>query len=159
MTRTRRAISVRSPEAEVSDAVLASLEFGDATNDLAIAAVAMPVTKAKRGRFSIPIDVRIPLEPLSFTQDGDRFVANVSIFVAATDPKKTSSDVQRLDHAIEIAAADFGKIAGTYYTYRLAIDLQGRSAENRVAIGVLDQLSKISGFAVLKVGAEGAPKG
>ncbi|HEU5162717.1 MAG TPA: VWA domain-containing protein [Thermoanaerobaculia bacterium] len=155
--RSRRSVSIRSPEAEVSDAVLASLEFGDAANDLAISALPLPVTKTKRGRFAIPLELRIPLEPLSFIQERDSFAANVSIFIAAADPKKTSTEVERLDHRIEISATDFETIAGTYYTYRLSIDLRGRSAENRIAIGVLDQLSKMSGFTAVTVGAHAPP--
>ncbi len=154
--RARRAVSVRSPEAEVSDALLASLEFGDAASDLAISAVPQPVTKPRRGQFTIPIEVRIPLEPLSFVQERDSFVANVSIFVAAADSEKASSEVERLDHAIRIPAADFAGIAGSYYTYRLTIDLRGRSAGNRVAIAVLDTLSKLSGFTLVDA-APGAP--
>ena len=54
------------------------------------------------------------------------------------------SDVSRKSHQITIKTADFPKTKGRYYTYTL--DLMCERGLNKISIGVVDDVSNISGF-------------
>jgi VWFA-related protein len=152
--RARRSITIRSAESEIADAVVANLAFPRTSNELGIWAEADPAERTGRKNLSVPVDVKIPLEPLSFVEEGDAFVANVAIYLGAADSGNITSEVRRFDQPIRIARADFEKIGGAHYTYRLTVDLRSRTAENRISVGVMDSLSKMTGFAVLDVGSK-----
>jgi VWFA-related protein len=147
--RARTSIPVRTPAMEIADAVLGRLAFPGGENDLEVRAVAAETERKGRRRLSVPIDVLIPLELLSFTEEGEAFAADLSIYLVAVDASNANTEVRRFDLPLRIGKDDFGSIGGTHYTYRLTLDLRSRSVENRVAIGVLDNTSKLTGFAVL----------
>ena len=149
--RARTSIPVRTPEMEIADAVLGRLAFPGGDNDLAIRAVSADAERKGRRRLSVPIDVLIPLEVLSFTEEGEAFAADLSIYLVAVDAGNANTEVRRFDLPLRIGKNDFAGIGGTHYTYRLTLDLRSRSVENRVAIGVLDNTSKLTGFAILDI--------
>ncbi|HSN68630.1 MAG TPA: VWA domain-containing protein, partial [Thermoanaerobaculia bacterium] len=150
--RARTSIPVRSPEMEIADAVVGRLAFPGGDNDLGITARAGEAERTGRRRTSVPIDVFIPLEILSFTEEGEAFAASLSVYLGAVDAGNANTEVRRFDVPVRIGKDDFAKIGGNHYTYRLLLDLRSRSVENRVAIGVLDNTSKLTGFAVLDIG-------
>lgn len=152
--RARISIPVQTPEMQIADAVVGRLAFPGGDNDLAIRATAGEAERTARRRTSVPIDVAIPLEILSYTEEGEAFAADLSIYLGAVDASNANTEVRRFDLPLRIAKADFASIGGTHYTYRLQLDLRSRSVENRVAIGVLDNVSRLTGFAVVDIGGE-----
>jgi VWFA-related protein len=149
--RARQSITVRSADEEIADALVANLAFPRASNDLAISAILAGAERANRKQLTIPVDVRIPLETLSFIQSGESFVANLSIFIGAADAGNTTTEVRRFDQPVVIAKDDIEKIGGQHYTYRLTVDLRSRTAENKVSIAVIDNVSRLTGFAVAAI--------
>jgi VWFA-related protein len=149
--RARTSIPVRTPAMEIADAVLGRLAFPGGSNDLLIRAVSAEAARTGRRRLSVPIDVHIPLELLSFTEEGEAFAAALSVYFVAVDASNANTEVRRFDLPLRIDKDDFSSIGGTHYTYRLSLDLRSRSVENRVAIGVLDNTSKLTGFVVLDI--------
>lgn len=152
--RARTSIPVRTPEMEIADAVVGRLAFPGGDNDLGISARAGEAERKGRRRTSVPIDVLIPLEFLSYSEEGEAFAADLSVYLGAVDAANANTEVRRFDLPLRIGKDDFAGIGGSHYTYRLMLDLRSRSVENRVAIGVLDNTSKLTGFAVLDIGDE-----
>ncbi len=95
--RARTSIPVRTPEMEIADAVLGRLAFPGGDNDLGISAAAAEAARKGRRRITVPIDVRIPLEPLSFTEEGESFAADISIYLGAADAGNANTEVRRFD--------------------------------------------------------------
>lgn len=147
--RTRRAVLERSPETQFAQQLVSNFMFPVSSNDLKISL--RPVTTARLGRrrFAIPVDVVIPYSTLAFVSEGERYVAEISVYVASSDDRGSISEVRRFDRQITVPKDEFSKLAAKQYVYGLDLDLRSRSARNRLTVGVIDQLSKLSGSAVL----------
>ena len=59
------------------------------------------------------------------------------------------SDVSRKTHQIHVTREDMPKSKGKYYTYTL--DLLMEKGLNKVSVGVVDDVSSVSGFAAQQV--------
>ena len=55
------------------------------------------------------------------------------------------SDVSRQSHTIRIPKADYSKAKGKYYTY--SVELLMEKGPNKISIGVVDNISNVTGFA------------
>jgi len=55
------------------------------------------------------------------------------------------SDVSRKQHPITIPNADVDKIKGKYYTYQLTLVME--PGLNKISVGVVDDVSTVTGFA------------
>jgi hypothetical protein len=142
--RTRTDVIDKSPEREMADLVVANLLFPRALNELNVRVTA--TTPARSGRrFDIPIDVAIPLEKLTFVQiDGDKYAATLDIHYAAAGQQNDFTTTGRHQQTIEITAAQHATRAGT--TYRFKTSIQAPAGQTKIAIGVMDRVSRLAGF-------------
>lgn len=150
--RTRTEVIDKSPEDEMPALVLSSLLFPRSNNELRLAVTAGQPVKEKN-LFSIPIDVVIPLDKLTFLRTNDhRYASNVDIHFAVTGrtaPFTTSGHHQQ---NIEISEQQYDARAGV--TYRFKTSIQTVPGEMRIAIGVLDSASRLTGFRNVEVNAK-----
>lgn len=151
VVRARKSFVEKSVETEIRDQVLANLFFPVRSNDLGISAQAGKTKDLKKNRISVPIDVHIPLESLTFQPGAETYTADLSVFIATADPAGALSDVRRLSQRVEIPRNLVGKTPNMHYTYSIDLDLLTRSRENRVSIAVLDNLSRATGFATFRL--------
>lgn len=147
--RTRKAVLDSSTTREMQDLVVASLLYPRQVNELGIAVTAGRPEPA-RGHFMVPIDISLPLDRLTFLPDAEgKYRATISVhFAAAGEVWDFASGGER-DQEVVLTAAQYEERATTTYRYRTRIEVaRGRV---KVAFGVLDQVSKLSGFATLEV--------
>jgi hypothetical protein len=67
------------------------------------------------------------------------------VYVVVANKDNDMSDVARKSHQIRIPAADVKRLTGKIYTYTLELVIE--RGLNKISIGVVDQISNVSGFA------------
>ncbi|HEU5161851.1 MAG TPA: hypothetical protein VFV54_01780, partial [Thermoanaerobaculia bacterium] len=161
--RARTSVASRSPEGAAEETVVASLALPESpwgstasANELGITAEIEKTTRTARGARRIAVDVRIPLASLSWEEDEEGLVAKIALFIGAADAEKTLTEVEKFDHEIRVARASVER--GDFYTYVFDVDLRTRTADNDIAIAVVDEGSGLTGHAVVSIGAKRDPK-
>jgi VWFA-related protein len=152
--RTRTEVIDRSPEREMGDLVAATLLFPRDVNELHIALQTGKPRRSSKGKaVTIPLDVVIPLETLTFlpSQDG-KYAAKIDIHYAVAGFKSTFQTFGRQQQDIEISAQQFNARAGTNYRFKTGVEVW--RGPTRIAVGVLDPASRLAGFRTADVVAE-----
>jgi hypothetical protein len=149
--RTRSEVIDKSPEKEMSDLVLSSLLIPRESNELRLNVTAG--TPAKEGDgYSVPVDIVLPLEALTFVPMADgRYGANLDVHFAVTGLKASFTRTGRHQQGIAISADQYAKRAGVTFRFKTHIDV-GRG-EMRIALGVMDPASRLTGFRTVEVNA------
>src|SRR5229473_286053 len=141
--RSRQTFVEKSTFQEMSDRVIANLLYKTKANDLGVHVnVKLPIPAEEL--YKVPVEVRIPIDNLALLQQGEAFMGGFSIYVVVGNKDGDMSDVSRKSHQITIPAGEFAKAKGKYYTYSL--DLMCERGLNKISIGVVDDVSNISGF-------------
>lgn len=158
--RARQGAVERSHETELADRVIASLLSAPKDNALGISAQVLRNDRTGRKRLSVPVDVKIPMAKLAFQseREGGDLAADLSIFIASADSTGSMSSVAKFDQRVSVKRDQMATLAMKYYTYGMDVDLKTDTAENRFAIGVLDNLSKEVGLVTIDL-PPATPKG
>jgi VWFA-related protein len=144
--RARQTFVEKSVFAEMGDRVVANLLYRSKDNDLSILARVGSPVPTEEGYFRVPVDIQIPMESLTMLPQGEaEYVGGFDVYVVVANKDNDMSDVARKSHQIRIPAADVKKISGKFYTYSL--ELICERGLNKISIGVVDQISNVSGFA------------
>jgi len=143
LVRSRQSFVEKSTFAEMSDRVIANLLYKTKSNDLGIR-VKINTPVAQEDLFRVPVEVQIPMENLTLLQQGESFVGGFTVYVAVANKDSDMSDVAQKQQQIRVPPADMQKIKGKYYTY--VLDLLMERGVNRVSIGVVDDVSNVTGF-------------
>jgi hypothetical protein len=144
--RVRRSLVVKTVEDQMKDRVLANLFRQDERSVLPITVVPRPGT-AKKNRYSVPIEVRIPINSLVLLPKGEAMAGAFSVFVATAGSKGDFSEPVRQTRPFEIARRDLEKAKLSYFTYQLEVVTS--SPEARISIGVWDEIGREAGFKIL----------
>lgn len=150
--RSRRMLVERSFDEEIAYRLVSTLFFPASSNDLRITAGAAPAARQKRNRYAVALDVEIPYENLVFTPEGGDNVADLSIYIGSVDERGSMSEVKRFDEKVRVPREKFASISGRRYRYGFDVDLRAVAGEHRIAVAVIDNLSKMTGFAVVELG-------
>ncbi|MFL6246824.1 MAG: VWA domain-containing protein [Thermoanaerobaculia bacterium] len=150
--RTRTEVLEKTTDREMSDLVVASLLYPRTVNELGITVT--PGTPQKdRGLYNIPLDVVIPLKNLTFLPaDGGKYAASFDLHYAAAGEQRDFGMGGKRQQTIEISAEDYADVGTTTYRYRTGIQVSPGRA--RIAIGVLDTATKLTGFRTVEVVAQ-----
>ena len=81
---------------------------------------------------------------MTLLPQGEVYVGGFSIYVVVGNKDGDMSDVARKSHQIHVSTEDYRKIKGKYYTY--ALDLLMERGLNKISVGVVDDVSNLSGF-------------
>lgn len=144
--RHREGYRDKSVEARMNDGTVAALNFAFDENPLGVSLSFGLPKRRDDGYFLVPVEVKIPLGklvlvPREQTQTED---AKVRLFIAAIDSNGSTSDVQNLPLPISIPKADVAAAMNKHYTY--SVSLLMRSGDQRVAVGVRDDLAAQASF-------------
>ena len=149
VARARRAMLLRSPEREMDEMVAANLVLPRNVNELGIATSAgKPENRIEFMR--VPIVVRIPMSNLTFIPDGDKYRAAFSVHYAAIDGAGFTTGTYR-EQTVEIPAAEIDTARKKPFTYTTYLVVAPGTL--RVAVGVYDKASHLTGFQQLEVAA------
>ena len=150
--RTRTDVIERPPDREMADITFANLLFPRDHNELKIAAATGK--PAGDGRvYTVPLDIVIPLDKLTFAAiDGGKYAAIADIHFAAAGVMNNFTTSGRHRQNIEITAEQHAARAGMTTRFKTGIRVpRGRT---RIAVGVMDEASRVAGFTNLEVVSE-----
>ena len=142
--RTRRNYYAKSPQDEMVDRVVANLYYDGGAGELPIEVRTGKPVKAKRGTYSVPLEVAIPAEALTLIPNGEKLSGTFSVFVGVGDGKGGISNINRQRRAVNLTPQQLRSLAGNNFTF--AMDLLMRRGENVLAVAVQDNISNLSGF-------------
>lgn len=154
--RTRSEVMEKTTAREMEDLVVASLIYPRPVNELGIVVTtATPVPE--RGYLRVPIDVVIPLDKLTFLPEEDKYVGAFDIHFAAAGQERDFVSGGKQQQRIELTPEQFEVREGIKYHYKTGIMISPGAA--RIAIGVLDATTKLTGFQTVEVAAPVAADG
>jgi len=149
VVRSRRTFVEKSVQTEMTDRVVANLFYETKANDLKVTVITRQPIPGDDGRFRVPVEVMIPMENLTLLQQGENFRGGFTVYVAVSDKNGDMSDVAQRNQQLTVPPADMAKIAGRHYTY--AVELLMEKGRNRISVGVVDEISNVTGFEKLEV--------
>ena len=146
VVRNRQTFVEKSTYAEMNDRVIASLLYRVKDNDLNILTRLGQPLPAGDGFFKVPVDIQIPMSSLSFLPQGElEYAGGFDVYVVVANKDNDMSDVARKSHQIRVPAGEMKAAAGKFYTYTLELLME--PGLNKISIGVIDQISNVTGFA------------
>ncbi len=132
----------------IADRVMTGLTFPVEENPLGIAVLAGEAAPASGSRYTLPVEVRIPLASVALIPDGDGLSGYVMVYYAARDDDGKQSDLQRLAHTIRVRPSEYEQARGQYYTVSASLLLE--AGRYRVSVGLRDELTNQASFASLR---------
>ncbi|HYH06685.1 MAG TPA: VWA domain-containing protein [Thermoanaerobaculia bacterium] len=142
--RARREVVEKSEHMRMQDRVNAAVLGDVAPPPFDIAA---EVTALKNG--VLPLKVRVPIASLTLVPTDEKFTGAFSVYVVSANVKGDVSDVTRQTQTFEIKEADLGKADNAHFTYE--VDMRVAENTTRVAVGVIDEVSKSYGLVSVPV--------
>jgi VWFA-related protein len=139
-------------ETRMSDGLAAALNFGLESNPIGLEIERGEERPRDDGHYLVPISVRIPIGGLTLVPQGNLHVARARLFVSAMDPDGARSEVQEARVPIEIPDAEVDSARRAVFRYDLTLVM--RRGDQKLAVGLRDELGQASSFAVrnLRVG-------
>lgn len=148
VVRFRKSFIERSPETQIRDEVMSNLLFPSRTNALRIKAWAGSLKPLRKSLVSVKLEIAIPLPSLTLLPSGDKYAGGFLVYLAAGDADNATSEIVRRSHRISFDAADLPKAMTVAYIYPIEVQT---AKGNRISVGVMDEISRESGFASVKV--------
>lgn len=143
--RARQTFVEKSTFAEMSDRVTASLLYRVKDNDLGMIARIGQPRPTGDGYFRVPIDINIPMSALALLPQGDiEHAGGFDIYVVVANKDGDMSDVARKSHQFRVPNSEIKSVGGKMYTYTLELLME--PGLNKISIGVVDQISNVTGF-------------
>lgn len=146
--RTRRAVIEPSVSSEMNDAVAAYLFREVVHNDLAILAEAgRRATTSGSDVATIPVTITIPTEKLTLLPDGKDLTGAFSVFAAFVRMDGVVSKVAKQQQSFRFPAESLARRKAI----TVKLDVRADARTDGVSIGVMDEASRATGFAAVKV--------
>jgi VWFA-related protein len=146
VARSRQTFVEKSTYAEMNDKVVANLLYKTKQNDLKILVRTGAPAATDEDLYKVPVEIQIPMDSLTLLPQGEgEYVGGFDVYVAVANRDGDMSDVSRKSHQLRVPASDMARAKGKYYTY--SVDLLMEKGLNKISIGVVDNISNVSGFA------------
>jgi hypothetical protein len=147
--RSRKSFVEKSLYTEISDKVIANVFYDSNQNDLGIMVITGQARAAGDERFTLPMEIRIPMDNLAFIPTAAGLRGGFSVFIVTADDNGDMSDVQQQQHPLTLTEEEQKASKGKFYTY--SIDLLMRKGRNRISVAVVDDATKQIGYATREV--------
>jgi hypothetical protein len=85
------------------------------------------------------------MDNLTLLPQGDVHAGGFTVYVAVANKDGDMSDVAHKTHQITVKNAEVEKAKGKYYTYSLTLLME--PGLNKISVGVVDDVSNVTGFA------------
>lgn len=146
IVRNRQTFVEKSTFAEMSDRVVANLLYRTKSNDLKIAVRSSSPVPQEDGYFRVPIEIQIPMDSLTFLPQGEVHAGGFTVYVAVANKDGDMSEVSHKTHQFTIPKGELDTTTkGKYYTYGLTLLME--PGLNKISVGVVDDISNVTGFA------------
>jgi VWFA-related protein len=140
--RVRRQVLERSITSEMADAVAAQLFRASATNDLAIQAIAGPPSVGHADTVVVPLTITIPTEQLTLVPEAGDLTGAFSVYAAFLRSDGAVGHAAQPAQRFRFPAASLDR--RREITVKLDVSMDARTTG--VAIGVMDEMSRVTGF-------------
>ena len=145
--RTRKAVIEKSIASEMHDAVAANLFRPSSTNDMAIQASVGAATPKDAENVLIPVTVTIPMDKLTLVPDGTDLTARFALYAAFLRKDGAVSKVVQQPGAVRFPADSLKRRK----QLTVKMDVTADTRTNGLSVGVMDELSRATGFAAVKL--------
>lgn len=149
VVRTRESFAQKTLPTEVRDTVVANALQPAAqppeTNDLQITIIASAPTSSGLGVI-VPVEVRIPLEKLTLVPDGDNVAGRFTVYTSFYRTDGSVTQGEKREQKVKLAAS-----AEKPKNVRLRLNISADSAVSAISVGVVDEISRVKGFAKVEV--------
>lgn len=147
--RSRKSFVEKSLYTEISDKVIANVFYDSNENDLGIVVLTGQVRAAGDDRFTLPLEIRVPMDNLAFIPTAAGMRGGFSVFIVVADDNGDMSDVQQKNHPLTLTEEQVKETKGKFYTYTM--DLLMRKGRNRISVALVDDATKQIGYATREV--------
>ncbi len=145
--RTRMEFVEKSLTSEMNDAVAANLFFPIVRNDLNVKMTSGEGKAEADEHVTVPLEVKIPTEAFTLVPDGTDLTGHFALYVAFVRNDGMVSKVTRQETGLRFPADSLKR--RKEITVRQTVTIDSRT--EGVSIGVMDDYSHITGFAMLKL--------
>jgi VWFA-related protein len=146
--RTRKSIVEQTAATEMNEAVAANLFHAREHNDLNIKAGIGSATPAGENLVH-PLTITIPTSTLTLMPDGNDLVGKFSVFAAFLRADGAISSVGRQTQQFRFPAASLAKRKEV----TVKLDVTADARVGAISLGVMDEVSSATGFALVKLPA------
>ncbi len=143
--RYRRRFVEKSQETQVQDRVFTSLMVDVDDNPMDLELTDAEPSAVSGNRWTVPLHVTVPLDKVALLPVAEEYVGQVVLFIGAQDVKGRSSETQRQEHEIRIPAADYENAVRQRFGIDVTLLLE--EGQQRVAVGLMDQLTRRASYA------------
>lgn len=144
----QRSFIEKSLPTRIADRVISGLAFDLDDNPLQIEVSTGEPAPAPAERWTLPVEVKVPMERIALIPDGDDLVGWLMVYYAARDSEGMQSDLQRVEHAIRIPARGYDESKKQHWTISASLLLE--PGTYRISVGVRDQLTNQAGYTVVR---------
>ena len=145
--RTRGGIIEKSVTSEMNDAVAANLFHPSAKNDLAIKVSTGAKTAGEEESVVVPITVVIPMDKLTLVPEGADLTGRFALYAAFLRNDGAVSKVTQQPQAFRFPASSLKNRK----ELKVTLDVKADNRTNVLSVGVMDEMSKTTGFASAKL--------
>jgi VWFA-related protein len=145
--RTRRAVIEKSIASEMNDAVAANLFRPATANDMSIKASVGASTPKDAENVLIPVTVTIPMDKLTLVPEGTDLTARFAVYAAFLRKDGAVSKVVQQPGAVRFPAESLKRRK----ELTVKIDVTADTRTNGLSVGVMDEVSRATGFAAVKL--------
>ncbi len=132
----------------IGDRVISGLAFDLDDNPLGIVLNAGDPMPASGDRWTLPVEIKVPVAKVALIPDGDDLVGFLTAYYAARDEEEQQSDLQRVDHAIRVPASSYDEQKRQHIIVTAQLLLE--PGRYRISVGIRDQLTNQAGYALLR---------
>lgn len=142
--RHREGYRDKPVDSRMSDGILANLRFGGDANSMGVGLEVGEMLRRSDGLYTVQLTVRVPIGKVLLIPRETLHEGRVRVYVAAMDREGGTSEVGNAPVTIQVPAGEVEEASKKYYAYSLTLVM--RKGEQRVAIGVRDDLAGTTAF-------------
>jgi VWFA-related protein len=152
--RHRKGYRARAPAVQVADQTLAAVLYDQGSNPMK-AELELGALQRREGRnFLLPLVVRVPISEVVLIPRGQEMEGRLTLYFALADHRGDRSPVQEVEFPVRVRQADAERAQGLTYAYEGA--LMVGTGQQRLAVGIRDQIGGTTSFLVVPVSAPDA---
>lgn len=142
--RHRSGYRDKTQDAQMTDGVLAALNFPYSSNPLDLKLTFDRGARRDDGHYMVPVNVEVPIRSLTLVPRGDEYTARARIYLAAMDEQGWVSPVQETELPISVPKDAIEQALGQHYTYTVSLLMRG--GPQKVAVGLRDEIAANNSF-------------
>jgi VWFA-related protein len=137
------------------DRTLSALFLGTGDNPLGVSLEIGQTAPGQPSGFVVPVRLLIPLANVGLSMRGDGYDGKLRILVATMSPRGGNSPVRQVEVPLRIPMEGSGAAMMQSYLYEIKLTLP--PGENRLAVGIRDDVTTLASFLTRTIDVGGGP--